>query len=52
MKRFNTFKIVQLILLIILTAVSLYMLMQPEVKQYIFDSTYYQAHYNKLIFHL
>ena len=39
MKRFNTFKIVQLILLIILTAVSLYMLMQPEVKQYIFDST-------------
>ena len=36
---FNTFKIVQLILLIILTAVSLYMLMQPEVKQYIFDST-------------
>lgn len=39
MKKFNTFKIVQLILLIILTAVSLYMLMQPEVKQYIFDST-------------
>lgn len=38
MKKFNTFKIVQLILLIILTAVSLYMLMQPEVKQYIFDS--------------
>ena len=36
MKKFNTFKIVQLILLIILTAVSLYMLMQPEVKQYIF----------------
>ncbi len=31
MKKFNTFKIVQLILLIILTAVSLYMLMQPEV---------------------
>ena len=39
MKKFNTFKIVQLILLIILTAISLYMLMQPEVKQYIFDST-------------
>lgn len=39
MKKFNTFKIVQLILLIILTAVSLYMLMQPEVKQYIFGST-------------
>ena len=39
MKKFNTFKIVQLILLIILTEVSLYMLMQPEVKQYIFDST-------------
>ena len=39
MKKFNTFKIVQLVLLIILTAVSLYMLMQPEVKQYIFDST-------------
>ena len=39
MKKFNTFKIVQLILLIILTAVSLYMLMQTEVKQYIFDST-------------
>ena len=39
MKKFNTFKIVQLILLIILTAVSLYMLMQPKVKQYIFDST-------------
>ena len=39
MKKFNTFKIVQLILLIILTAVSLYMLMQPEVNQYIFDST-------------
>ena len=39
MKKFNTFKIVQLILLIILTTVSLYMLMQPEVKQYIFDST-------------
>ena len=39
MKKFNTFKIVQLILLIILTAVSLHMLMQPEVKQYIFDST-------------
>ena len=39
MKKFNTFKLVQLIFLLILTAVSLYMLMQPEVKQYIFDST-------------
>ena len=39
MKKFNIFKIVQLSLLILITLISVYLLMQPEVKQYIFDST-------------
>lgn len=39
MKKFNIFKIVQLSLLIFMTLISLYLLMQPEVKQYIFAST-------------
>ena len=36
MKKFNIFKIVQLSLLILITLISVYLLMQPEVKQYIF----------------
>ena len=39
MKKFNIFKIVQLSLLILITLISVYLLMQPEVKQYIFAST-------------
>lgn len=39
MKKFNIFKIVQLSLLILVTLISVYLLMQPEVKQYIFAST-------------
>lgn len=39
MKKFNIFKTVQLSLLILMTLISLYLLMQPEVKQYIFAST-------------
>lgn len=38
MKKFNTFKIIELVLLLALAVASLYMLMQPEVKQYIFDT--------------
>ena len=33
MKKFNIFKIVQLSLLILITLISVYLLMQPEVKQ-------------------
>ncbi len=36
MKKFNIFKIVQMSLLILITLISVYLLMQPEVKQYIF----------------
>lgn len=39
MKKFNTFKLVQLAILIILAIVSVGLLMQPEIKQYIFSST-------------
>ena len=39
MKKFNTFKLVQLTILIILTLFSFYLLMQPDIKQYIFSST-------------
>lgn len=39
MKKFNTFKIVQLAILIILAIVSVGLLMQPEIKQYVFSST-------------
>lgn len=39
MKKFNTFKFVQLTILIILTIFSFYLLMQPDIKQYIFSST-------------
>lgn len=38
MKKFNIFKIVQLSLLVLMTLISLYLLMQLEVKQYIFAS--------------
>lgn len=38
MKKFNIFKIVQLSLLVVMTLISLYLLMQPEVKQYVFAS--------------
>lgn len=39
MKKFSTFKIIQLSLLVILTLTSLYLLMRPQVKQFIFSST-------------
>ena len=39
MKKFNTFKMVQLVILIILALFSFYLLMQPEIKQYFFSST-------------
>ena len=39
MKRFSTFKIVQLALLVVITLFSIYMLMQPPVKQFIFSSS-------------
>lgn len=39
MKKFNTFKIVQLAILIILAIISVGLLMQPEIKQYVFSST-------------
>lgn len=39
MKKFNTFKIVQLAILIILAIVSVGLLMQTEIKQYVFSST-------------
>ena len=39
MKKFNTFKLVQLTILIVLAVLSFYFLMQPDVKQYIFSST-------------
>ena len=39
MKKFNTFKFVQLTILIILAIFSFYLLMQPDIKQYIFSST-------------
>lgn len=39
MKKFSTFKIVQLSLLVVLTLTSFYLLMKPQVKQYIFSST-------------
>ena len=38
MKKFSTFKIIQLSLLIVLTLLSLYLLFQPQVKQYVFAS--------------
>ena len=38
MKRFNTFKILQLSLLILITMLSLCLLMQPDIKQYVFSS--------------
>ena len=39
MKKFSTFKIIQLSLLVVLTLTSLYLLMKPQVKQYVFSST-------------
>lgn len=39
MKKFSNFKIVQLALLVVLTLISFYLLIQPEVKQYVFAST-------------
>lgn len=39
MKKFNTFKLVQLAILILLALISFYFLMQPDIKQYIFSST-------------
>lgn len=39
MKKFSTFKIIQLSLLVVLTLASLYFLMKPQVKQFIFSST-------------
>lgn len=39
MKKFSTFKIVQLALLVVLTLTSFYLLMKPQVKEYIFSST-------------
>ena len=39
MKKFSTFKIIQLSLLVVLTLASFYLLMKPQVKQYIFSST-------------
>ena len=39
MKKFSTFKIIQLSLLVVLTLTSLYFLMKPQVKQYVFSST-------------
>lgn len=39
MKRFSTFKIVQLALLVVITLFSIYILMQPSVKQFIFSSS-------------
>lgn len=38
MKRFSTFKIIQLALLIVLTLLSIYLLFQPQIKPYIFAS--------------
>lgn len=38
MKKFSTFKIIQLSLLTVLTLLSLYLLFQPQVKQYVFAS--------------
>lgn len=37
-EKFSTFKIVQLSLLVVLTLISFYLLMKPEVKQYVFSS--------------
>ncbi len=39
MKQFHSYKIVQLIILILLTLISLFALLQPEVKQFVFSST-------------
>lgn len=39
MKKFSTFKIIQLSLLVVLTLSSLYLLLKPQVKQFIFSST-------------
>ena len=39
MKKFNTFKTVQLVILIILALFSFYLLMQPDIKQHVFSST-------------
>ena len=39
MKKFSTFKIIQLSLLVVLTLASLYFLMKPQVKQFVFSST-------------
>ena len=39
MKKFSTFKIIQLSLLVVSTLTSLYLLMKPQVKQYVFSST-------------
>lgn len=39
MKKFSTFKMIQLSLLVVLSLTSLYLLMKPQVKQYIFSST-------------
>ena len=39
MKRFHSSKMVQLVILILLTLVSLFALLQPEVKQFVFSST-------------
>lgn len=37
-EKFSTFKIVQRSLLVVLTLISFYLLMKPEVKQYVFSS--------------
>ncbi len=39
MKRFHSSKIIQLLILIVLTLISLFALLQPEVKQFVFSNT-------------